>query len=356
MKKDNFDLRSYLVENKMTENSRGEVRHQLGETVLDTRILSELRMPADPYDHHDPDYDENWAAGEGADMADAYNDAQKDVELEENYLQQVRSAYGEDDSLDDMKFNDSFEILQSKNLLSGNPQEDYARICDYMNDGVGYDMKYADGWRQEAGFENEPTDECLTQGIDMPINERSYTDDDDDDDNWERDDLDFDDNGGSSLLDLVRGDKKAASARKAAARDTAADDAMADDAPATSDAPEIDDPDADNAAGESDPNAAAQPGLSAQIKYDPSTVELEMDDAELDQFLSGFRRPQVAVRVLNQALKSAQDEVNDSIGLKHLYLILEKGFYVTSRSPRGNVIAKVSANQAWRDKNFGEDS
>ena len=41
MKKDNFDLKAYLVENKMTENSRGEARHHFGEAKLDTRILTE---------------------------------------------------------------------------------------------------------------------------------------------------------------------------------------------------------------------------------------------------------------------------------------------------------------------------
>ena len=145
MKKDNFDLRSYLIENKMTENSRGDVRHQLGETILDTRILSEMQIPADPTDHHDPEYDDDWAAGEGADMADDYNDAQMD-----------------------------------------------------------------------AGI-----DECGDLGGDMPIDEAGYTDDDDDE--WTDPDAIGDDDNGASLLDLVRGDKKAASARKAAAKDSADD-------------------------------------------------------------------------------------------------------------------------------------
>lgn len=257
MKKDNFDLRSYLIENKMTENSRGDVRHQLGETILDTRILSEMQIPADP-DQDDPNYED---------------DA---------------------DQLDDM-------------------------------------------WDSQ---------------MDAGLDEASYTDYDDDDD-WQDDNLDLDDRGGASLLDLVKGDKKAGRARKAAAADTAADPAMDDD-PVDTDAPEIDDPE-EEPAGVSDPNAKAQPGLSAQIKYNPNTVEMEMDDQELDQYLSGFRRPQVAVNVLNRAIRTAQNEVNDSIGLKHLYIVLENGFYVTSRFPRGQVIAKVSADQEWRKKNFGED-
>lgn len=41
MKKDSFNLKQYLVENKMTTNSRGDVRHHFGEVKLDTRILTE---------------------------------------------------------------------------------------------------------------------------------------------------------------------------------------------------------------------------------------------------------------------------------------------------------------------------
>ena len=270
MKKDNFDLRSYLIENKMTENSRGDVRHQLGETILDTRILSEMQIPADP-DQDDPNFEDS------ADQLDDMWDSQTDADLEES----------------------------DPNL-----------------------------------------------GGDMPLEETGYTDDDDD--NWQDDNLDLDDRGGASLLDLVKGDKKAGRARKAAAVDTAADPAM-DDEPVDTDTPDIDDPDAENAAGTSDPNAEAQPGLSAQVKYNPNTVEMMMDDQELDQYLSGFRRPQVAVNVLNRAIRTAQDEVNDSIGLNHLYIVLENGFYVTSRTERGQVIAKVNADQEWRKKNFGED-
>lgn len=434
MKKDNFDLRTYLVENKMTENSRGKVRHHFGDVLLDTRILSEMQIPADP-DQDDPDFEAD------ADQLDDMWDAQMDASLDESsfgsdYLEKVRNAYGEDDEyLDDLKFNDSFEILRDRGLLTGNPKEDNARISDVMSDGVGLDMNYAPGWREEAGFEDD-LDECgvmdnipLDEGIDRDalykeyvgyqtkygaekamkimqkfhpeidftkvniipryarqnqaqndkldvarntrlhsrdignenpdwrgdagyLKEEGYVDDDDDDD-WQKDDLDFDDNGGKSLLDLVgRKDKAAAKAKKAAAKDTAADPAMDDDVPSDVDAPVDDDAEVEPTID----NAPTQAGLSSQLKYNPETVEFEMDPAELDQYLSNFRRPQVAVRVLNQALKAAQDEVNDSIGLKSLYLILDKGFYKTSRAYRGNVIAKVSADQAWRDKEFGADA
>lgn len=259
MKVDNFDLRQYLTENKMTENSRGDVRIHLGKTVLDTRILSEMRIPVDP------------------------------------------------------------------------DQED------------------------STVFNGEHIEECGDLDMNMPVNEAGYTDDEDD--FYGGDDLDLDDRGGASLLDLIGNDRGAAKARKAAAKDTAEDPAMDDD-PVD---PELDgdgvpddeeDPEA-AAAGTSDPNAEVQPGLSAEIKYNPNTVEMMMSNEELDQYLSGFRRPQVAVNVLNRAIRTAQNEVNESIGLKHLYIILENGFYVTSRSQRGQVIAKVSADEAWRQRNFG---
>lgn len=301
MKKDNFDLRSYLIENKMTENSRGDVRHQLGETILDTRILSEMQIPADP-DQDDPKSFITLCREKGYEV----DDPRRAI-----LWATMRDQFSDPDK----------SVLDAK---------------------LGVNDANVDQWLSRQDELNTEPD---------VMEEAGYTDDDDD---WQDDNLDLDDRGGASLLDLVKGDKKAGRARKAAAVDTAADPAM-DDEPVDTDAPDIDDPDAENAAGTSDPNAEAQPGLSAQVKYNPNTVEMMMDDQELDQYLSGFRRPQVAVNVLNRAIRTAQDEVNDSIGLNHLYIVLENGFYVTSRTERGQVIAKVNADQEWRKKNFGED-
>lgn len=337
MKKDNFDLRSYLIENKMTENSRGDVRHQLGETILDTRILSEMQIPADPFDHHDP---------EGDMPIDEAMDQQSFITLcrEKGYeVDDPRRAILWATMRDQFSDPDK-SVLDAKLGVNDANVDQWLSRQDELNtepDVMESGTHYTDSLNG-PDFLNSAKD----------LDEASYTDYDDDDD-WQDDNLDLDDRGGASLLDLVKGDKKAGRARKAAAADTAADPAMDDD-PVDTDAPEIDDPE-EEPAGVSDPNAEAQPGLSAQIKYNPNTVEMEMDDQELDQYLSGFRRPQVAVNVLNRAIRTAQNEVNDSIGLKHLYIVLENGFYVTSRFPRGQVIAKVSADQEWRKKNFGED-
>ena len=408
MKKDNFDLRSYLIENKMTENSRGDVRHQLGKTILDTRILSEMQIPADPFDHHDPEgdmpideamdqqsfitlcrekgyeVDDPRRAILWATMRDQFSDPDKSVldaklgvndanvdqwlsrqdelNTEPDVMEEAGSSKISADSLERlikrtfgnsgvysltfdtgdtldaewMESRDDGVLFNQKDLWSLSPEE-RKKLYDLIKSGTHYTDSL-----NGPDFLNSAKD----------LDEASYTDYDDDDD-WQDDNLDLDDRGGASLLDLVKGDKKAGRARKAAAADTAADPAMDDD-PVDTDAPEIDDPE-EEPAGVSDPNAEAQPGLSAQIKYNPNTVEMEMDDQELDQYLSGFRRPQVAVNVLNRAIRTAQNEVNDSIGLKHLYIVLENGFYVTSRFPKGQVIAKVSADQEWRKKNFGED-
>lgn len=304
MKKDNFDLRAYLIENKMTENSRGDVRHHLGEAKLDTRLfntglLVEMKMPAE---------------------GDAFTG---DEDFEDDPYGIKREAYGDHHDPD-------YTDVPPEGPYDSQRDVDFDAATDNM-------------------------EECGPELGNFDLEEAGYTDDDDD---WQSDDLDLDDRGGASLLDLVGGrDKNAARARKAAAKDTAEDPAMDDD-PAATDAPAVpdaDDPDAENAAGESDPNAEVQHGLASQIKYNPNTVELEMDQAELDQYLSGFRRPQVAVNVLNRAIRTAQSEVNDSIGLNHLYLILQNGFYETSRTEKGRVIAKISADMAWRKKNFPED-
>lgn len=340
MKKDNFDLRSYLIENKMTENSRGDVRHQLGKTILDTRILSEMQIPADQLDDM---WDSQMDAGlDEARSSSSYPKAQKWLRQHPN-VEIIRDITSVVDPEEDPDY------------ITSVSEAGYAFISELeaiLNSG-DYDDEFIEstcenGVIDDPKFNPSPSEFDFGESLD----EASYTDYDDDDD-WQDDNLDLDDRGGASLLDLVKGDKKAGRARKAAAADTAADPAMDDD-PVDTDAPEIDDPE-EEPAGVSDPNAKAQPGLSAQIKYNPNTVEMEMDDQELDQYLSGFRRPQVAVNVLNRAIRTAQNEVNDSIGLKHLYIVLENGFYVTSRFPRGQVIAKVSADQEWRKKNFGED-
>lgn len=305
MKKDNFDLRLFLSENRLTENSRGdEGRYHFDGSQNNSgraRVLNEMRIPADgangseapytgdedfeddpygkglsegdPYDHHDPDYDEDWFSGAGADIADDYNDMQKEC---------------------------------------GDVPSD--RTDDTLMDECG----------------------------NMDLEEAGYTGDDDD--------MDFGDEDDMAMMDLIRKDKGAAKAKKAAQKDLntdAGNDPDPADMDAADDAPAIDPEDADAAAGETDPNAATQYGLASQVQHTP-TVEFEMDDEELDEYLSQFRRPQVAVNVLNRAIRGAQKEVNDS-ALDSLYIVLKNGFYETSRFQSGRVIAMVHKEQGAAD-------
>ena len=272
MKKDNFDLRSFLVENKLTENSRGNKgRYHFDGSNKNTgtaRLLSEMRIPADP-------------------------------------------AYAGDEDFEDDPFG------QSVDECGDVPS-------DRTNDSL--------------------VDEC--GDFDLNLDEAGYTNDEDDG-------LDFGDEDDMAMMDLIRKDRGAAKARKAAQRDLGAEagnDPDPADMDASDDAPAIDPEDADAAAGETDPNAETQYGLASQIQHDPS-VEFAMDDEELDEYLSQFRRPQVAVNVLNRAIRGAQREVNDS-ALDSLYIVLKNGFYETSRFQNGRVIATVHKQADAADAEF----
>lgn len=259
--KDNFDLRAYLTENKMTENSRGDGRrHFDGKNLVvesKRRNLAELEMPAYP------------------DRAEA-----------------------EDESW----YRDSKEFF----------------------------------------------DEC-----DMNLNEAGYTDDDDFDD---------DDFGlGAALAADKNADRAAAAAKKDIDKGIKADE-KDDAALAAADAADAapgDDDDAEGApeAGElpTDDTSVEDSGsleYANQVKYNPDLVELEMTPEELNAYLGHFRRPQVATNYLNRCLRSAQREVNDSIGLNHLFLILDRGLYRTSRRRDGIIIATIKADKAYREKEY----
>ena len=81
--------------------------------------------------------------------------------------------------------------------------------------------------------------------------------------------------------------------------------------------------------------------LVSQLHYDPEVVEFEMDDTELGEYLEGFRRPQVAVKVLQRAINQAGKELEDSPGIGKMFLVLDNGFYKTSVFRKGNVIATI---------------
>ena len=171
----------------------------------------------------------------------------------------------------------------------------------------------------------------------LPMEEAGYTDDDD---FGGEDEFDF--SAGDSMVNrLAGGDKRA----KKAFDKTIDVDFDEPETPEFSDS--VDDGEFEEPEQLSDePNANAQPGLSSQLKYDPQQVEFDMDTEELDDFLNGFKRPQVAVKVLQRALDQAQAEMEDNLVMKKFYLVLDNGFYKTSAFRKGNVIATIRKKAA----------
>ena len=334
MKKDtNFDLKGYLIENKMTENSRGDVRkHFTGEV-----LLKEMKMPVEEAARPDKDA------------------------LYREYVG-FETKYGRDKAIKIFqKFHPDVDLGKIiprfvKRNQAMSDREEQARLTrlhsrDRHNDDPN--------WEGDLGYFNKANKEALE--------EAGYTDDDYDDDPYEKD-LDF--TAGDSLASIIAGTNK--KARRAFEKDAEAP-AERDDDEDFKDPEEM----GDDEEGEEDAedNAPAdkpeKPGedYAAQIKYDPKTVELYMDEEELNSYLGAFRRPAAAVRTLNRAIKATQTEVNESIGLKYLYIVLGRGFYHSSRMEDrykdenthewlyGNrTIAKVSANEEWRKKNFDVDT
>ena len=292
MKKDNFDLRAYLTENKMTENSRGDVRRHLGEAKLDTRMFAAghkqilTESYAGPDDHGYEEF-ERWYANH----ADEFNND------EEAYAYWEENEYG------------------------------------------------------QGGYP-EPVDEC---GEDFGLAEAGYDLNDEDDDT--------DISGIPDLADIIGNDPEAKRAARAAQKDIDRDvkaaekddaAAAAADAPAPEDS--ADDPGAVPDAPASEP-AAYQPGISSKLQYNPELVQFEMSPEELDQYLGSFRRPEAALRYLNQKLKVFQQEVNDGVRQKaYMYLRNGDSSYQWSYTPpspeMGELIATINKDpnyKGWED-------
>lgn len=171
------------------------------------------------------------------------------------------------------------------------------------------------------------------------LEEAGYSDEDWDDDS----DLDF--SAGDSMIGKLGGDK----ARQAfnADKESSFDDSDDDD-DGSEDFEDGDFEDSEDDGSFEDPEDLEDgPGeskgseLVSQLHYDPEVVEFEMDDTELGEYLEGFRRPQVAVKVLQRAINQAGKELEDSPGIGKMFLVLDNGFYKTSVFRKGNVIATI---------------
>ena len=102
MSKDNFDLRAFLAENKLTENSRGtRGRYHFDGSQNNSgraRVLTEMKMPASPQGEKLTDMDDNFDMNECGDF--------------ENDL--LEAGYTDDD----LEFGDSDDDLTLQNLLA----------------------------------------------------------------------------------------------------------------------------------------------------------------------------------------------------------------------------------------------
>jgi hypothetical protein len=315
--KDNFDLKKFLVENKMTVDSRrNDIRkHFLKEDVSTGNA------------EHDFCNSIRNLSGSNNDDPDTFITNAKRIWKQ--------------------RFSNSVNYTTAKRIIAG-------------------------VWMENSGYgkENECVDECddvdmlhrryassrhHRQAPEYNLDEAGYTDDDDED---SVDDLsDFPD-------DDVPYDPRAEKAAKGAMKDTDLDD--------TVDEPEDDFGDESRPEGDEEDDDDFQepeeisdkpnngPLEHFDIKYNPETVELDFEGQEgLDAYLNSYKRPKVAARVLQRALDKAQREANKQIAFKTrpIYLVLRKGFYDTETffNPHGGEKFIASVRRDPKAKIDAED-
>ena len=372
---DNFDLKGYLVENRLTENSRGnlsrvhfgkgksvlaESRNKKAETLREA--LQEFRASrrtktlrendGDVYVKSDQEIKDQLSKIRAFALKakplytfDDDPDLIEDIVLKidktcpDNSLEireLVRSRYRNQNSWSigwetDEDFIYADEILDEYRKCQEEGDEKWIKVYNFVIDST---LKL-------IGNGNRPSNRRLN---DNELNEAGYVDDDFDDD-YQEDDLDF--TAGDDLVSILGKDKKAKRAAEREFDDDSVDDEEFSDLEDVND--EEDDEDAED---EKEPVAPkAGSNYASQIKYNPKTVEIYMDEDELDEYLGKFRRPLAAVRTLNRAIKSTQKEVNDSPGLKSLYIVLSRGFYESRRSASNNS-AELTIARVRRDPNY----
>lgn len=299
--KDNFDLRKYLVENKMTMNSR-KTRKPLGPVVLNEKVLGPVEETSS--EGSEP----TGAKGQFLDMLGYTKDysftvAGHRVDADEEWGAWDRPNY-------------NTVKIDGKPL--GQYSDDdpiFSEINPAMKDFINYE------------------DYKLDYGEDKPLDEAGYTDFDDED-NYEKD-LDF--SAGDSIVSKIGGKNRKAKRAAEKEMDTF-DEPEADDTDVSFEDPE----DMDDSSVEK-----SVQGQTLDIKYDPETVDMWMDDEELQDYLQSYRRPQVAAKVLQRAINQAQEEVDNSPGISKLYLYLKNGFYHTGRfqKPGATIIAQVFSKE-----------
>ena len=128
--KDNFDLRKYLVENKMTENSRGNKRHHLTESVvLNTKILSEAG-------YVDQDLDLDQLSDEDFDPQEAlaaYDAAMQDMGIEGGETEGSGVNFEDPEDLSDEELDECGDMSMELDEASyvDDDDDDFARDLDF---------------------------------------------------------------------------------------------------------------------------------------------------------------------------------------------------------------------------------
>ena len=194
---------------------------------------------------------------------------------------------------------------------------DYAKTKDYR--GVYRELCSV---FDSVGYEDE--ENLYSKGGSGNLNEAGYLGDDDE---WTDPDEIGDEGGASLMRALGLNDPRA---QKAAQRDMGGDLDLNpnEDEPVDDVDPDLGDEDEEDA-GLEDAPAAPGSDLASKVQCNRELVTFEMDDEELSEYLSSFRRPEAAVNFLSRALKAAQKEVDEGV-MKRLYLCLNKGYYSTT--------------------------
>lgn len=390
--KDNFDLRKYLIENKMTENSRGDKRHHLTESVyLNTKILSEAEyrdqdLDLDQLDDEDFDPQEALAAydaamqdmgGEGVGFEDPENleeeyqfdgsnpTLEQFIDAIENRLykhEEVSGESGDEDNDYIITTKPGVVIVDVASLRQGNGQyisfdsmktwksaddcseEELQKALSALGQGSKIsvdDTSVVNQISQELSL-----DEC--GGMDMELDEASYVDDDDD---FARD-LDF--TAGDDLAAKIGGRQAKKLADKSISQEFSDDDDDSDRTRSSS----AEDEDAPTLGKKFKPGDWVKEMKSWGHDIDWDNIEFEMDDEELNRYLGSFNRPNVAAKFLADHLRSAQKEV-DYGPRKKMYFVLKNDGYYGTANFRGALnqtrfIATIYKNEENSKKYYDE--
>ena len=371
--KDNFDLKNYLVENKMTENSRGEGRHHVGETFISPKVLTEgffnkknKGKDLDKLTADDP-------IEALLNVCHMYSTDVDDDELKQFLLRNPRFASyvlhvdnGEEDFLGSLtsvynNVQDAAEEFCKMHPEAASLITDKGTLFEqdpYDHHDPDYDEDYASGEGADAldRYNDALRDDALAECGDVPtdfsgtVEEAGYTDDEDE---WDDTDM--------SLANILRTDKKAAQAQKAAAKDIEPVDDSDLDAPVDDDAP-VDEPDEAPAPKASNKWVSGDLSMDSLFGADAPNVDILVGDEDLsnDEALRQLFQKNKNYRpaLLKRAVSQAMDYFREYEKPDVLYLMpaIDRGGYEMSRFNAGQrAVAAVYrpedlSGQGWADQ------